>query len=215
MNNILSLVSTFSPIDTSFLPSAIDLFTTLSALRVSPTHPLLAYLDVCVLGGTGITLCKAKEQENNTKKSGKNGAKKSIGSSSSSSLSYVGCLVNIESAWLQRRGLMPEELIAEGCLRVRSLPSADTESSLQALQRATATTTSSSSGAGAGASAAGGGGGGGVGSGVGSGLSTYRPEGGGTLESALGTTNAVAVSLALNNGEQSTPPTTLTLFILS
>ena len=191
-HNVLAFVSLFTPIDNSFLPSAIDLFTTLSALRVSPTHPLLAYLNACVLGGTGITLYKAKPHENDTKKSEKSGAKKRIDSSSSSSLllSFVGGLTTIQSAWLMRNGLLPEEIIAEGGLRVSPLLSYDTESNLQTLQRAVSTA-SSTTATGANASGL-------LGASGGSG-------GGGTLEGALGSVDAMAVIRALSSGKRINP----------
>ena len=198
-HNVLALVSLFTPIDNSFLPSAIDLFTTLSALRVSPTHPLLAYLNACVLGGTGITLYKAKTHENDTKKSEKSGAKKRIDSSSSSLLSFVGGLTTIQSAWLMRKGLLPEEVIAEGGLRVTPLLSYDTESNLQALQRAVSTTTATATGASTSGLLGGSGGG-----------------GGGTLEGALGSVDAMTVIRAISsgNGTNYQTPSSLPLFPL-
>jgi hypothetical protein len=108
----LALVTAFTPTDRAPAPGALDLFSALCGLRVSPSHPLMAFLD-SLLGGSGLALNKAKVGDR-------------------SAVSFADCLAGFQSRLLTRRGLTAEELFGEGA----SAHLGDAETSAHALQRA-------------------------------------------------------------------------------
>ena len=107
----MRVVSAFSGLDVTAMPFAVDLFISLSALRVSASHPLLAYLDG-MLGGRGLALFETVDR------SGRRGEG-----------AWRESLEDLQAAALTRQGLQPHEL----CREARSIGLEHLESFMFAL----------------------------------------------------------------------------------
>jgi serine/threonine protein kinase len=107
----MRVVSAFSGLDVTAMPFAVDLFVSLSVLRVSASHPLLVYLDG-MLGGRGQALFEAVDR-----------------SESRVEGTWRESLQDLQAAALTRQGLQPHEL----CREARSIGLEHLESFMFAL----------------------------------------------------------------------------------
>ena len=109
----MSIVTAFSELGASAVSFALDLYISLSVMRVSPSHPLRTYLDR-ILGLYGSSLFKTIDTRmDNHSNSNSNSQSQSHSLKKKDDNAWRACLQQFQSAACMRVGLLPLEIFRE------------------------------------------------------------------------------------------------------